>query len=624
MADREAKVRIGGDTTGLDRALGKAKGNLGKFAKDVKSDVGGALRGTFEGLGNVAGFAGVGSIALAARETKLWNDRLVALQQTTGLTRTQILAMNQQIQRTAVETGASQNDLLSGIEKYQEITGRVMEFAGALDQFAMIAKATNAPIDSIATTAAALNQNLGVTSGEFLKIFDILAKQGDVGAVEFKNMAGLVPTLTAQMQRFATKGVGGAAEMGAMLQVVRHGAGDASEAATQLGQLLSQIPHHWDKLEAHGVKVFTDKEKTKMRDVLDIVDDIAKKVPRAQLGKILGERQEALLAFDTIVRNRKEVADLMTTADKAGAVVQKFGVYSASSTAQFDKALASLHKTANDIMQGALPGIASAFEKIAAAIKWIGDHKDIAVAAFAAWKLAPAALKGLGGGGGGGGAGGLTGGLGAHGGAVPVYVTNLGAGGLTGGPGSVAGAAGKTADGLGKLDRAVDVASKVLFSLGVGWTLGSLIADAAGLNGPGKSDDVAAYRKYGQLADEYESRNVGRAIFGGDYDQESPTSKAFIAAAMGQKGSARRFHPGVGGIGEDETDEAYLRRSRAGIDARSKFEQTSAPINALIAELRRTQEALANQKMQATLDAVNDKIKIAVDRAKSRHSRRAP
>lgn len=630
MADREAKVKIGGDTSGLNRALGKAKGDLSKWAKGVKSEVGGALRGAFEGLGNVAGFAGLGSIALAARETKLWNDRLVALQQTTGYTRTEILAMNQQIQRTAIETGASQDNLLKGIERYQELTGEADKFTAALGDMAKIANATNANMEDLAGVAAAANQQLGVLPKEMMRMFDVLAVQGDRGAVELKNMASLLPQVAAMAARFKTKGVSGVAEWGAALQVVRRGTGDAAQASTQLIDLAGELITRSKHLEKAGVQVYSDKAKTQAKDFLVIVDEIQKKIPRYKLNEVLGSRKEALFAYDTIVKFRKEITDLATTDDKTGAIVRKNNDFMASSTAQFAQAMNSLHKTANDLMMGALPGLARNFERVAAAIKWIGEHKDVAIAAFAAWKLAPRALAGLGGGGSGGGAGGAAGalaGLGGPGGAVPVYVTNLGPGGLGGGPGGAVGAAGaaasKTASGLAKLDRAVDVASKVLFSFGIGYAAGGVLADLTGVSDMhGHSTDVASLRKYGDLSEEQEKRRVYESLYGPIAAGEDPnaafsgaTGQATYAAVTGAKGSARRF--GHSGAGADESEAAYVARTRAGIDARSTVEKVNAPINELVAELRRTREALANQKMFAVLDHVNEKITLAVQKSKT-------
>jgi Phage-related minor tail protein len=622
VADREAKVRIGGDISGLNAALGRAKGNLKTWSRDVKTEVGGALRGAFQGLSTIAGFTGIGGIALAIRETKLFNDRLVALQQTTGMTRGQILGMNQALQATAVATGIQQTDLLAGIEKFQEVTGEAGKFTSALGDMANVSTATNAKMADIAATAAAASQNLGVTSGELLKMFDILAVQGDRGAVELKDMATMMPQLAAAASRFATQGVKGVAEWGAVMQVVRRGTGSSAEALTQTVDLSGELLTRWRELEHAGVSVFSDKAHTQAKDFLTIVDEISRVIPRAELSKVMGLRKEALFAYDAIVKYRKELASFATTADKTGAIVKKNDVYMASSTAQFNLALASIHKTANDLMMGALPGLASAFQMVASSLKWIGDHKDIAIAAFAAWKLAPSALSGLGSKGG---ASGALGGLAGTGGATPVFVTNLGAGGMGGaGMGGVAGAATAAQGGLAKLNRGLDAASKILFAFGIGYAAGGLIADAAGLNSTGTSMDAADYKKYGQFSADMERDRVHRALFGEEAGEfggkfQGPMGEALYDAATRAKGSAAKFHPEATGLG-DESEADFVKRTRHLIDVKSAPDAIMTKLSDLVAVLRERLPGAIEKVTEVHIDG--EKVATAVAKGKGR--RRAP
>ena len=92
-----------------------------------------------------------------------------------------MLQFNTALQATAAATGAQQDDLLAGAEKYQELTGRFGEFEAALDSFAKVQVATGASMESLATTAAALSDNLHVDPGQMLQVFDILASQGKIG-----------------------------------------------------------------------------------------------------------------------------------------------------------------------------------------------------------------------------------------------------------------------------------------------------------------------------------------------------------------------------------------------------------------------------------------------------------
>lgn len=599
MAERRAKVAIGGDTRALEAALGKSRNKLKAWALGVKNDVTGALSGAFGGLGSIVGFAGLGSIAVAAKDTLEWQRRLVALQQSTGLSRLEILKMNSAIQETAQATGVQQTELLTGIETFQAITGEAQKFSNKLTDFAKIAKATSAPMLSIATTAAALSQNLGVLPDQFLKSFDVLARQGDVGAVEFKDMSGLVAELTATFRRFQTKGVPAVAEMGAMLQVVRHGAGDASQAATQLESLLAAIPHHWEKIAKFGVNVWADKGKTQLKDVLEIVDEIAKKVPVSKLGKAIGERQEAIIAFETIRQNREELRKLMDTSSMGGTINRKAAIYDADVIARFDKALASLKATATDLMLKALPDLASAFEKVAAALKWMIDHKAEVLTMLIAWKAASAAIA-LGTMG--------TAAAGAAAGAGPAVAAGIG--------GRIALGVGGGAAGFGGMFAAATAA------LAAGFEAGMLITDATDSSGNSALDRISALDAKNPHSD-FSLRRRALEMTGRPYTPEALYSasapggmtnreEAWFQTVTHQPGSAARFFPGeTGRQKEGESAADYANRQDAEVIFR--------PLLNALARL-----TLALNKEPAPVTATIDAEKVSVQVKNSRNRRRSP
>jgi hypothetical protein len=100
--------------------------------------------------------------------------------------------------------------------------------------------------------------------------------QGKAGAVELKDMAGELATLAPQFANFrGGKGTAGIREMGSAFQVIRTGAGSASEAATQFESLMGELakPDVIRKLAAIKIKIF-DKDPTtgqvSMRNASDI------------------------------------------------------------------------------------------------------------------------------------------------------------------------------------------------------------------------------------------------------------------------------------------------------------------------------------------------------------------
>lgn len=617
---RNAKVSIGGDTTGLTRALAKSKGDLTKWSRDVKVQVGGALRGSFQGLGAIAGFTGLGSIALAARETKAWNDRLVALQQTTGLTRAQILRMNDAIQETATRTGVQQTDLLAGIEKFQEVTGEATKFTSVLGDMANVATATNAKMEDIAATAAAVSQALGVTSGEMGRVFDVLAVQGDRGAVELKNLASMMPQLAAMASKFQTQGVEGVAEWGAVMQVVKRGTGTASEALTQTVDLAAALLTHWEKLEKHGVKIFSDKEHKKTRDFLTIVDEINKKIPRAELARpdIMGSRKEALFALDSITKYRGELESLRSTADKTGAIVRKNQDYNASSTAQFNRAMASLHKTANDLFMTSLPGLASAFERVAAALKWMVDHQAAVISMLIAWKAASAAIS--------------LAGAGAAAAGVAGAGAQLSLPGIAGGAAATTGILGVGGTSIGALAGAgvagiATIVSGVLAAGAGGYAAGSLLygatpqVEAAGMDRRAYENPYSPYQARRRYAMGLDTMRLSEseAIDYAKNPGAAPGIEERFQQSIGRPGSAAALYPG-GGARPGETARGYIGRQSA--SAADAIAQEQVRILGQIAMLLQNRAAERTAAIIVDLQTVNDKLMMSVKNSKQR--RRAP
>lgn len=415
---RDATIRIGTDAAHLNRSLAAARGSFRKWAGGVARDVGRSLRGAISNLTPIGALAGGAGVALMVKEVFDLDKRLTRLGINAEKTRGDMLALNNELQKVSVNRGIDQGELLSGAEKYAELTGRLDEFTAHLDEFGMIATATGGKMEDIASAAAALSNNLKLDPGQFLAVFDVLAKQGKLGAVEMANLSSLLAELTPQFARFNGEGMAGAAKLGAFLQILRTGAGSAASAATQLEALMSAVQQNRKKLEDSGVEIYSDKEKTKLRDLSDILVDIQAKIPEKDLVEIFG-RQEARAAILTFLKEGKERFDeLAATADKQGTIARDFGTMAASSSFKWASALAQVKKVAAEIVLPHVGDIASAFTTMAKAVAWMAEHKAAMLAIFAAYKGLGAIpnLPQIGGGGGGFGGGGGGSGVGGGGG----------------------------------------------------------------------------------------------------------------------------------------------------------------------------------------------------------------
>jgi TP901 family phage tail tape measure protein len=426
-----ALVRIGADDRGYRQSLRGTEKATQAWATRIKGHLSRAFKAGFGGLGNVAGMAGIASFGAIAREVKVFNDRLVRLQISSGQSRGAMLKFGDTLHRTAVATGVSADILLGGAEKYQELTGRFSEFEASLQTFAMVASATGADMSDLSEAAAALSDNLNVKPDEFLKVFDILANQGKQGAVELRNLAQEFTGLTSGFARFGTVGVKGANQLGAWLQVLRKGAPTASEAATQLQSLMSELqnPMNVKLLKKRGVRVYANEKTGELRDLSAIVADIHKKLKPQDIAKIFG-RMESRKALITHKDNVDMFVKLQDEAQHFGTIQKDSAIWQESAGARLAKAQAQFKDAFNQALIKNMDAIVHAFEAMVKALSWIADHPEALLAIAALWK--------------GGGVAGSLGGIASFYGAG----AGAGAGGVAGAAGGARGPAGAAARGL--------------------------------------------------------------------------------------------------------------------------------------------------------------------------------
>src|SRR5690606_10300258 len=87
------------------------------------------------------------------------------------------------------ETGVAKEALVEGASSFLALTGDADTTRKSLELFAKVAKASGASMGDISASAAAMNQNLGITGDQFERAFSILIAGGKAGAIELKDVA---------------------------------------------------------------------------------------------------------------------------------------------------------------------------------------------------------------------------------------------------------------------------------------------------------------------------------------------------------------------------------------------------------------------------------------------------
>ncbi len=407
---REAVARIRGDTKPLERALGQGRRKIHRFGVDIKGTLQRAVKGAFSGLSTVAGFAGAGALALGFRSAKDFEVRMSRLGIASEKTAAEMQKIRAQLLGISKATGQGPEEILGALERFQEKTGQLDVGVESMETWAKVATATGSQMEDVALTAAALQRNMGLGADQAERFFSILIRQGKEGAVELKDTSRLMASLSPLFSEFGTKGVEGLAQMGAMLQIIEGGFQGADEAATGFQSLMVAIQKNAAKLERKGVQVFTDKTRTQMRDLREIIFQIDEKVARKDLLNVLGRSEAYRAILQLMNRGEDGLDELVTKGLEANDVQKDFARFIGEAGGKMAKFEARMKTIAIEKIGPHMETIANAAVKLAEAIDWIARNADKVIPIWLALKAAGPALGAALAGGGGGAAGGLLGG----------------------------------------------------------------------------------------------------------------------------------------------------------------------------------------------------------------------
>ncbi|QJP12988.1 phage tail tape measure protein [Starkeya sp. ORNL1] len=218
---------------------------------------------------------------------------------------------------------------------------------GMLPAINKTATAYRAASDDIARAGQAVFANLKVPSNEVIRAFDAMAASGKEGAFELRDMARYFPSITALGQNLGIKGVKGAADLAAALQVVRQGAGNAEEAATNLINVLQKAgtPTTQKAFKKMGINFREEMKKlTKkgMSPIEAMVETTRKAMAKgATIGDLFEDRQ-AQLGMLALLQDTERYRKIREQALSASGMVEAdFARRIQTSQAAFDRFRAS-------------------------------------------------------------------------------------------------------------------------------------------------------------------------------------------------------------------------------------------------------------------------------------------
>lgn len=184
---------------------------------------------------------------------------------------------------------------LGGLGAYQEKTGDLNTAMAGMREWSAFAKATNTDLDVLIASAGEVGNALGdafespqAKAKAITDVLKTLGAQGQEGAVEFRNLATQMPKLSAASAKFEGDKAENLKKMGALVQLAKQqgGAPSATSAATSIAGFANILntPARIKEFENAGIKVFSDKEKGKVRDPIAILKDALAKTGMDPIG----------------------------------------------------------------------------------------------------------------------------------------------------------------------------------------------------------------------------------------------------------------------------------------------------------------------------------------------------
>ena len=295
------------------------------------------------------------------------------------------------LHKTAVETGVAANEILNGVSKIGEITGKfdfAEEMGGIL---AKTAKASGASVEDLANVASSLKVTMGLTADEVAKFFNSLIVQGDQGSFVLRSFASEGKALLATTSTHGIKTAEQFASFGGYLQVMNSQIKSEAELTTSVSALFSELTAKAKDLNKIGVHVF-DKNK-EFNDFDTIMRQLMLKTngDLQKLGKLFGASSiKALQPIITEYKNGWETLDAITKSGQEGMTNTKV------LDERFEKASNSFNsnvdKMKNVALEFADTNLTGPVEQLTTALGFLSRHQGIVTAGFKAMAVAAIAL----------------------------------------------------------------------------------------------------------------------------------------------------------------------------------------------------------------------------------------
>lgn len=329
MAIQESKLIISlvDRASAPARAIGATLRQLNEAQARTNAALGAARGQMLDAVG--AGFALAQAIGQPVRAFAEFETTLEDIAQKINKPREDLPKLGAAIRKVAADTNNFSKDIASGFDILAGMGASEGDALGMLPDIGKAAVAYRAEIADLSKAGYAALDNLKVPANQFGRALDAMAQAGKAGAFELKDMASYFPTLGAAYQGLKQTGVPAVADLAAALQIVRKGTGDASSAATNLGNVIQKIyaPGTIDAFRKKGVDLRKEMEKAGKagKSPIEAIAEITNRVLKGDLSKLgdLFQDSQVQAGLRPLIQNIEEYRKIRAEALKAQGVVEE-------------------------------------------------------------------------------------------------------------------------------------------------------------------------------------------------------------------------------------------------------------------------------------------------------------
>jgi TP901 family phage tail tape measure protein len=313
--------------TGPSRAISAAMGRLTAMQTRNAARLN-AMRGRMLEAGAVA-YGLARAVAAPIRAATDFETKLEDIGQKLNEPIDRLPKLGLAIRKVARDTTQSSAEIAEGMDVLAGMGASKEDSLALLNPIGKAATAYNASITDLSQAGYAALDNLKVPAEQFGKALDAMATSGKAGAFELKDMARYFPSLGAAYQGLDQKGVPAVADLSAALQIVRKGAGDSAEAATNLGNVLQKItaPQTRKAFAKMGVNLEREMKKASKRGLtpIEAIAEITSKTLHGDLSKLGDLFQDAQVqkGLRPLIQNMDEYRKIRAEALAAQGTVEE-------------------------------------------------------------------------------------------------------------------------------------------------------------------------------------------------------------------------------------------------------------------------------------------------------------